>query len=119
MGVSFHPLVDRDGLCLLLCLLRHSLEGGPKARSSMVSQESQRPRLQSNPGDDSSEHTQAHAQVSCFWKKRNIDYINLPQVLRLFGDVWHLHPGDAVHPRQVHPHCLPLLPPLHHPVTGD
>ena len=54
-----------------------------------------------------------------FGKERNIDYINLPQVLRLFGDVWHLHPGDAVHPRQVHPHRLPLLPPLHHPVTGD
>ena len=41
------------------------------------------------------------------------------KVLRLPGDVRHLYPGDAVHPRQVHPHRLPLLPPLHHPVTGD
>ena len=41
------------------------------------------------------------------------------QVLCLPGDVRHLHPGDVVHPSQVHPHRLPHLPSLHHPVTGD
>ena len=46
-------------------------------------------------------------------------FINPPQVLRLPGDVRHLYPGDAVHPRQVHPHRLPHLPSVHHPVTGD
>ena len=44
---------------------------------------------------------------------------NSPQVLCLTGDVRHLYPGDAVHPRQVHPHSLPHLPSVHHPVSGD
>ena len=63
MGVCVHPLADRDGLRLLFCFLRHSPEGGPQAGGSLVPEESERSRFQPNPGDDSSEHTQAHAQV--------------------------------------------------------
>ena len=72
MGVCVHPLADRDGLRLLLCFLRHPPEGGPQARGPLVPEESQRPRFQPNPGDDPSEHTQAHAQVGERRKKKKL-----------------------------------------------
>ena len=41
------------------------------------------------------------------------------KVLRLPGDVRHFHPGDVVHPGEVHSHRLPHLPALHNSVAGD
>ena len=38
MGIGVHPLADWDGLCFLLCFLRHPPERGPQARGSLVPQ---------------------------------------------------------------------------------
>ena len=64
LGICLHPLVDRDGVRLLLRLLRHPPERGSQTWGSLVPKESQRPGFQPDPRDDPLEHTQAHAQVN-------------------------------------------------------